>query len=181
MAHIDALSGIFPEGAFCSLDDRSIRQTEAWQALFAKKEWCCVDAGHDGTCRVCGADVGKQDCRCGTCGAVWRKPDDRDVTRSQFSFGVASTIVSCVFGYLSGELAARALRGGVGGGAWRGDFIGLVESYLWVSDAILFLLFCTYLYEKLGMAPKGTWKPQENHEKWKAAQCPDLDRKERNT
>jgi len=153
MTHIDALSGIFPKGAFCSLDDRSIHQTEAWQALFAKKEWCCVEAGHDGTCRACGATVDKQACRCGACGAVWCKPDDNEVTRARLVFGSATIVVSCGLGYASTEFMARVLRNL----SKLDDFVGFVGTYLGVSCAILFLLLCTYLYETLGIAPKGSW------------------------
>jgi len=176
LVHIDALDGIFPEGSYCSLDDRSIRQNAAWKELFAREEWQSTDAGHDGQCRICGAAVERQASACGQCGAVWLRPESTEVMRAQVTFGAASVFVSSAFGYVSAEFVARALRRLVGEGAWRDEFVGFVEHYLWVSDAMLFLLFCTTLYERLGIVPKGTWRPQEeDHETWKTERLSDRD------
>ena len=37
------------------------------------------------------------------------------------------------------------------------EFISFVQSYVWLSVFILLLLFCTYVYEKAGIAPEGAW------------------------
>lgn len=97
-------------------------------------------------------------------------------------FGSASAAVSAVLGYGSAKLVANVLDGlfreTVSQGTWRDDFMAFVEQYLWVSDTLLFLLLCTYLYEKLGMRPQGTWTLPEDSERWKTASIPDIDGEE---
>lgn len=179
---IDELNGVFSEGAYCSLEDRSVRQSAAWQELFAREEWQHADAGHAGRCQLCGTAVDGRETVCRHCGAAWTEPNAKAVTKSQLMFGSASAAVSAVLGYGSAKLVANVLDGlfreTVSQGTWRDDFMAFVEQYLWVSDTLLFLLLCTYLYEKLGMRPQGTWTLPEDSERWKTASIPDIDGEE---
>jgi len=173
IALIDELNQPYRYGSYCSLDDRSIRYTAAWEELFSKKEWRTVQASHDGKCSCCGSSVELDVTVCNRCHAVWNEPSDRLKESSLFRFGFAAVAASATIGYLSGEFFAYLMNNNIcvehGINSCNEEFIGLVESYILVSVPILFLLLSTYIYERMGFAPKGNWmqpaysqKPENN-------------------
>jgi len=163
VAHLDEFNRTYPDGAYCDLGDRLIQHVAAWEELFAKPEWAKAKASHLGRCSCCGSIVDLDETTCGGCGAVWREPNDHEKFVRQLSFGAAAIIISTAIGYFSGELFVYAATD-LGGkspiaNVWHDEFINFVESYIWISVAILSVLASTYAYEKSGLAPKGVWTP----------------------
>jgi predicted nucleic acid-binding Zn ribbon protein len=151
VAHIDELNRPYQDGAYCSLDDRSIQYTTAWEELFSKKEWRRVTLSHEGKCACCGSPVVLDATICKNCGAVWNEPADRQNLTSQLTFGSVSVILSILVGCLAVECFVYIVQdsGGIENSenTWRQEFVTFAASYTWISIAMLLVLLSTYIYE----------------------------------
>lgn len=167
IAYIDELNRTY-EGSYCALDDGSIRRTQAWEELFSRKEWQKAKLTHKGKCALCGAFVEPTAAICKACGAVWNEPGDQETSKPKLVFAAISLCTSIIVGYLSGELFSYIAHniGATGQSrAWPEELINFAETYLSISSAILFLLLCTYLYEKTGLALKEAWTLASEHDR----------------
>jgi predicted nucleic acid-binding Zn ribbon protein len=136
--------------------DRYPSVSKEWQALFADPAWQRPAAGHDGRCGRCGAAVEAHERRCAQCGAVWEKSKGRKL--AIYLYFVFSVIVSVILGYVLSIYIHNLF---LSHPRVNKDFAGFIESYLWVSGTILFVLIATIIIEKIDRPSRAAWRQQD--------------------
>jgi hypothetical protein len=166
MALVDKLGQATSGDETSVIDDESRPPLSPWEKIFARPEWQKQRQSHNGQCSCCTGAVSLTETTCVTCGAIWRKPPKNKY--AYLSYIIASLLISVAAGfylkYIFELYIYRSYKDDITGKLMNIDFVNFMESYIWVSSAILVLLLSTYVFERLPIAPKETWISAEQSE-----------------